>query len=67
VAINGTTVLSDFDIVAAAANAGGDGDYIGVEKDFTETADANGVITIGFTQGSENQPMVNAIAVVPSS
>jgi len=67
VAINGTTVLSDFDIVAAAANAGGDGDYIGVEEDFTETADANGVITIAFSQGAENQPMVNAIAVVPSS
>ena len=67
VAINGTTVLSDFDIVAAAANAGGDGEYIGVEEDFTETADANGVITIALTAGSENQPMVNAIAVVPSS
>jgi hypothetical protein len=67
VAINGTTVLSNFDIVQAAANAGGDGTYIGVEEDFTETADANGVITIAFTQGSENQPLVNAIAVVPSS
>ena len=67
VAINGATVLSNFDIVQAAANAGGDGTYIGVEQDFTETADANGVITIAFTQGSANQPMVNAIAVVPSS
>jgi hypothetical protein len=67
VAINGTTVLSNFDIVQAAVNAGGDGTYIGVEEDFTETADANGVITIAFSQGSENQPMVNAIAVVPSS
>jgi hypothetical protein len=67
VAINGTTVLSNFDIVQAAANAGGDGTYIGVEEDFTETADANGVITIAFTQGSENQPLVNAIAVVPSA
>jgi hypothetical protein len=67
VAINGTTVLSNFDIVQAAVNAGGDGEYIGVEEDFTETADANGVITIAFSQGSENQPMVNAIAVVPSS
>jgi hypothetical protein len=67
VAINGTAVLSNFDIVQAAANAGGDGDYIGVEEDFTETAGADGVITIAFTQGAENQPMVNAIAVVPSS
>jgi hypothetical protein len=67
VAINGTTVLSNFDIVQAAVNAGGDGDYIGVEEDFTETADTNGDITIVFSQGSANQPMVNAIAVVPSS
>jgi len=67
VAINGTTVLSDFDIVQAAVNAGGDGEYIGVEEDFNETADANGVITIAFSQGSANQPMVNAIAVVPTS
>jgi len=67
VAINGTPVLSNFDIVQAAANAGGDGTWIGVEEDFTETADANGVITIAFTQGSANQPLVNAIAVVPSS
>jgi hypothetical protein len=67
VAINGTTVLSNFDIVQAAANAGGDGQYIGVEQDFTETADTNGVITIALTQGPANQPMVNAIAIVPTS
>jgi hypothetical protein len=67
VAINGTTVLSNFDIVAAAVNAGGDGQYIGVEQDFTETADTNGVITIAFSQGAANQPLVNAIAIVPAS
>ena len=67
VAINGTSVLSNFDIVQAAVNAGGDGQYIGVEQDFTETADANGNITIAFSQGSANQPMVNAIAIVPAS
>src|SRR5580704_12892242 len=67
VAINGTTVLSNFDIVQAAANAGGDGHYIGVEEDFTETADANGNITIVFSQGSANQPLVNAIAVAPQA
>ena len=37
------------------------------EEDFTETADANGVITIAFTHGANSPPMVNAIAVVPSS
>jgi len=67
VAINGTAVLSNFDVVQAAVNAGGDGDYIGVEQDFTETADANGAVTIAFSQGSANQPMVNAIAIVPTS
>jgi hypothetical protein len=67
VAIDGATVLSNFDIVQAAVNAGGDGQYIGVEEDFTETADANGVITIAFTQGTVNQPLVNAIVIAPAS
>jgi hypothetical protein len=63
--INGTPVLENFDIVAAAGNAGGDGTYIGVEEDLNETADANGNITIQFLQGSASVPLVNAIAVVP--
>jgi hypothetical protein len=63
--INGTPVLDNFDIVAAAGNAGGDGTYIGVEEDLNETADANGDITIQFLQGSASVPLVNAIAVVP--
>jgi hypothetical protein len=63
--INGTPVLDNFDIVAAAGNAGGDGTYIGVEEDLNETADANGNITIAFLQGSASVPLVNAIAVVP--
>ncbi|HXL19839.1 MAG TPA: malectin domain-containing carbohydrate-binding protein, partial [Streptosporangiaceae bacterium] len=65
--INGAPVLQNFDIVQAAVNAGGDGQYIGVEKDFTATADANGTVTVQFIRGSADQPMVNAIAVVPSS
>jgi hypothetical protein len=52
---------------ATTTDRSGDGVNIGVEEDSTETADANGVITIAFTQGSANQPLVNAIAVVPSS
>jgi Malectin domain/F5/8 type C domain len=63
--INGAPVLDNFDIVAAAGNAGGDGTYIGVEEDLNETADANGNITIQFLQGSASAPLVNAIAVVP--
>ena len=67
VEINGTPVLQNFDIVQAAANAGGDGEYIGVENDFTETADPTGTITIRFIRGSADQPMVNAIAIAPSA
>ena len=65
--VNGAAVLQNFDIVQAAVNAGGDGTHIGVEQDFTETADSTGTITIQFLQGSANQPLVNAIAVVPAS
>jgi hypothetical protein len=59
--------VSLVDIVAAAGNAGGDGTYIGVEEDFNETADANGDVTIQFLPGSVGQPLVNAIAVVPTA
>jgi Malectin domain/F5/8 type C domain len=67
VAINGTAVLSNFDIVQAYSNVGGDGSYIGVEEDFTETADANGIITVQFTAGTVSVPIVNAIVVAPSA
>jgi Malectin domain/F5/8 type C domain len=65
--INGTAVLSNFDIVQAAGNAGGDGTYIGVEENFSETADASGDITIAFLTGTAGVPLVNAIAVVPAA
>jgi Malectin domain/F5/8 type C domain len=65
--INGAPVLSNFDIVADYSNVGGDGSWIGVEKDFTETADASGDITIAFLPGSAGQPLINAIAVVPTA
>ena len=67
VSINGTPALTDFDIVQAAVNAGGDGAYQGVEEDFTAVADANGTITIAFTRGTADQALINAIAVVPAS
>jgi hypothetical protein len=65
--INGTPVLQNFDIVQTYSNAGGDGSWIGVEEDFNETADANGDITIQFLPGSVGQPLINAIAVVPTA
>jgi hypothetical protein len=65
--INGTAVLSNFDIIQDYSNVGGDGTWIGVEQDFNETADANGDITIQFLPGSAGQPLINAIAVVPTA
>ena len=66
--INGTPVLTDFDVIGTADAAGADGqEAFGVERDFTVDADSTGTIAIDFIQGSANQPLVNAIAVVPSS
>jgi len=60
VTINGTTVLSNFDIFAAAGAA-----YRAVDKTFTVAS--SGTITIQFTQGSAGNPMVNAIQVAASA
>jgi F5/8 type C domain/Malectin domain len=65
--VNGTAVLTNFDIVQAYSNVGGDGSYIGVEEDFTETADANGIITVQTLAGTVGQPIVNAIAIAPAA
>jgi hypothetical protein len=59
VAINGTTVLSKFDIFAAAGGA-----FKAVDKTFTVRS--TGTITIKFTTGTAGNPLVNAIQVVAS-
>ncbi len=59
VAINGSAVLSKFDIFAAAG-----GEFKAIDKTFTVTS--SGKITITFTQGSAGNPLVNAIQVVAS-
>ena len=60
VAINGTPVLTNFDIVAAAGNKG----LTAVVEPFTNiTANSSGQIVITFTNGAVNQPTVNGIAV----
>jgi hypothetical protein len=67
VSINGTQVLTNFDVIATADAAGADGqEAFGVEEDFTATADSTGTITVDFTLGAANQPLINAIAVVPT-
>jgi len=59
VAINGVTVLSNFDIFAAAG-----GPLIAIDRSFPVTV-TNGQITIQFSSGPANSPMINAIDIQP--
>ncbi len=59
VAINGTTVLSSFDIFAAAG-----AEFKAVDETFPVTMTSSGTIAIKFTAGSAGNPLVNAIQVV---
>jgi beta-glucanase (GH16 family) len=65
VAINGTTVLSNYDIFADAGAANK-----ATEKVFTATADSTGKITIAFTAGTNGAPHTNpslrGIEIIPS-
>ncbi|MDQ1658206.1 MAG: hypothetical protein QOD41_3289 [Cryptosporangiaceae bacterium] len=65
VAVNGAVVLKNFDAIQAAAQAGGDGRFIGVERDIDVTADATGTVHVDFVRGSADQPLVNAIVLAP--
>lgn len=57
VAINGTQVLNNFDIWAAAGGAD-----IAIAKSFTATASSAGTITISFTS-LVNNAMINGIEI----
>jgi beta-galactosidase len=59
VLINGTQVLTNFDIFAAA------GEYIGVIEQFTATATSTGTVTIQFVTVKDNA-QVNGIEVLPA-
>ena len=61
VAINGTTVLSNFDVYATARGM----DKAVVEQ-FTAIADALGQITVSFTKGSADNPEVSGIEILGS-
>ena len=61
VLINGTHVLTNFDIFATAG-----GEYIGVIEQFTATASSTGTVTIQFVTVKDNA-QVNGIEVYPSS
>ncbi len=60
VSINGTTVLNNFDVYAAAG-----GMMIAVDKSFPVTV-TNGQINIQFTAGTVNWPMVSGIEILQS-
>jgi fibronectin type 3 domain-containing protein len=62
VAINGTTVLTNFDIYATAK-----ANYTAVVEQFTATANSSGQIVIAFTNGTIDQPMINGVEVLGSS
>ena len=60
VLINGTQVLTNFDIFATAG-----GEYIAVAESFTATASSTGAVTIQFVTVKDNA-QVNGIEVQPS-
>jgi hypothetical protein len=57
VTINGTTVLSNFDIFAKV------GVNAALIEQFTATANSSGQIVIAFTDGTANQPLVSGIEI----
>jgi trimeric autotransporter adhesin len=59
VLINGTQVLTNFDVFATAG-----GENIAIVKSFTATANASGTITIQFTTGAADLPKVSGIEVL---
>jgi len=62
VAINGTAVLTNFDIYATAK-----ANFTAVVEQFTATANSSGQIVIAFTNGTVDQPMINGVEVLGSS
>jgi chitodextrinase len=62
VAINGTAVLTNFDIYATVGAK-----YTAMVENFTATANSSGDIVIAFTNGTTNQPMFNGIEVLSNS
>uniref|UniRef100_UPI0035E40173 malectin domain-containing carbohydrate-binding protein n=1 Tax=Thermogemmatispora sp. TaxID=1968838 RepID=UPI0035E40173 len=57
VAINGQSVLSNFDVYATA------GYKTALQRQFTATANSSGQILISFTQGSADNPFINGIEI----
>ncbi len=62
VAINGTPVLTNFDIVAAAGAANK-----AIVQQFTTTATSTGTIGISFTVGTADAPKISGIEIIPAA
>jgi hypothetical protein len=58
VALNGKTVLTNFDIVGVAGGA-----WRAVVESFLATADTNGFIHLAFTPGNADNPQINGIEI----
>lgn len=58
VAVNGTTVLPNFDIIKAAGAK-----YTANIQQFNTTANNSGQIVIALTNGTVNQPLINGIEI----
>ena len=58
VAINGTQVLTNFDIWAVAG-----GEYTATVQSFYAVADATGTITITLSTGAHNSPQINGVEI----
>ncbi len=61
VAINGTSVLTNFDVFAAA------GYKEALGRTFTTTANSSGQIVIAFTRGTADNPFISGIEVLSQS
>jgi hypothetical protein len=60
VVLNGTTVLPDFDVFAAAGAA-----FKAVIKEFKTTPNSSGNVVIAYNYGSAGNPLANGIEVIP--
>lgn len=58
VLLNGTQVLTNFDIFATAG-----GEYIANVQPFLTNADSTGTITLQFVSGAADQPQINGIEI----
>ncbi len=66
VRVQGKPALVDFDIRKVLNERGADGaNNFGVERVLPVVADASGTVTVEFVRGKANQPLVNALTLVP--